>query len=243
MKLIAKLALPIIMIILPLQTLKAEGPVKNDIYNVGGMNIRLALPANYCFMDPSNPNDKLIIDGTKKSVAGQNEVLNVFVDCKELIAWRTGKQKYLNHFGNYQTPEKTKTTSYLGQEAAIVKGICDYFAKQGKKFTETIREESNKAIAKAWKDIKLNETRMLGTFHQDGTSCVAGMFQRLQTDDKSIKDQVSIFSVSVLKGRMIFTYLFAPNEETNVVGNLIGKIKTNHADNLNRNKAETKPAQ
>ena len=104
-----------------------------------------------------------------------------------------------------------------------------------------IQAESNKAIQKVWKDLKLNETRLLGTFHQDGTSCVAGMFQRLQTEDQSTKDQVSIFSVGIIKGRMIFTYLFAPNEETNVVGKLIDQIKKIHNANLNANKTENPP--
>ncbi len=205
--------------------------------NIAGKTVHLGLPDHSCPMDPKNPADKMLIDGVKTSIKGSNELLMQFADCEELKNWRTGKQKYLNNFGSYQTSAKLKSTDLTGQESATVKEICNIFKKQGATLLKNIQPEVNRRIKDGFKNIRMNELKMLGIVHEDPTICAAATFQRLRTDGNTLKDQVNVYSVTFLNGRIVFTYLYGPYGEEQMVPRLTKTITDlNNYNQLRNNK-------
>jgi len=208
-------------------------------FDIAGIKVKLGLPPEYCLLDPNNPSDKNIITGTEKSIAGRNEVLSVFGKCSELEAWRSGKKKYLDYVGSYQIEISTKSVNYAGKEAEAIKAVCDYFIKHSPGNMKEANDKTEKAIQEIWNKIKLNETKLIGAFHRDQTSCIAVFLQKLQTEDKSEKKQVSLFSVGIINGRMISSFLFGPNK-SGAITELVSSIKKLHKQNLVANKSAGK---
>ena len=196
--------------------LQAE-TVASKPYMIAGKPVVLALPKNYCVLDATHPSDKTLIDSVEKSVKGFNELLVQFADCQELKEWRSGKQKYLNNLGNYQTSLKFKKTDMTGREAATIKEICTLFKKQSETLMDDIKPEIDRRVKEGFKDVEINKMKMIGVVHEDPSVCVTAAFQRLKTENGSVKDQVNISGVSVLNGRLIFSYLYTPSGDEQVV--------------------------
>ena len=78
--------------------------------------------------------------------------------------------------------------------------------------------------------------KLIGIVHEDPTICAAATFQRLKTDDGSTKDQVNVYSVTILNGRILFTYLYAPYEG----GDNVSKLTKSITDLNNYNQINNK---
>ena len=193
-------------------------------YNIGGTVVKLAVPDNQCLLSDKNPSDKKILDGIRIGVRGQTELINSFAECTELKNWRRGTKQFLDHFGNYQTPVKTQGQNFTGLETQIIKSVCDIYKKQGNTLLDGLKADIDKRIEEGFANIKLNENKMLGVVKEASDICVVAVAQRLKTEGNTFKDQINVFSVSVLKGRIIFTYLFAPTKDISITNKLTKKI-------------------
>ncbi len=207
-------------LILGLVGLKAISPLRaentatisSQIVNkqIAGTKVSLALPSDHCLLDINHPADKMLIESVKISIKGKNELLVQFSNCQELTDWRSGKQKYLNNFGNYQVSLQLKNSDMTGQEPATIKEICRVFKKQGDTLLEGLKPDMDKRVKEGFKNVKINEMKSMGAVHQDETICISAIFQRLKTQDNTTKDQINLTAVSILNGRLIFSYLFMP---------------------------------
>ena len=223
-----------VFLLLSLPSLQAESVARKQ--NIAGKTVFLGLPEKTCPLSPKNPSDRLLIDGVKTSIKGSNELLMQFADCQELKDWRSGKQKYLNNFGSYQTSVRLKATDMTGREQATVAEICKVFKKQGAAMLQNMKPEIDKRLDDGFKNIKMNELKMLGIVHEDSNICAAATFQRFKTDDQSIKDQINVYSVTFLNGRIIFTYLYAPHGDPDIIPKLTQTITKLNDYNQLRNK-------
>ncbi len=194
----------------------AEQPFSKS-YSIAGQPVILSLPKGYCPMDESNLSDKRLIDAVKLSVKGANQVIMQYADCQELKDWRSGKQRFLNNFGSYQTSLRFINVNMKGREAATVKEICNVFKKQSKELMDKVKPDIDKRIENAFDNIKMNEMKLLGVSHEDSTVCITATFQRLQTENKTSKDQMNISAVNVLNGRLMFSYLYTPYKGEKVI--------------------------
>ncbi len=229
-----------IILVAPLMSSRAQAEqLFSKSYSVEGRAVNLSLPKSYCAMDEGNPNDKRLIDAVKLSVKGANEVLMQFADCQELKDWRSGKQKFLNNFGSYQTSLRFKKMNMKGREAATVKEICNVFKKQSQALVDKIKPDIDKRIENAFENVKMNEMKLLGVSHEDSTVCITATFQRLQTEKKTSKDQMNISAVNVLNGLLMFTYLYTPYAGEKVIEkNTKIMIDLNNVNQLKNNKIQ-----
>jgi len=204
--------------------------------DIVGKKVSLALPNGHCLLDKNHPADKMLIEGVKISIKGKNELLSQFANCQELKDWHSGKLKYLNNFGNYQISLKFKETDMTGQEPATIKEICEIFKKQGDTLIEGLKPDMNKRVQEGFKNVKINEMKSMGVMYQDTTICISGIFQRLKTQDNSIKDQINLTAISILNGRLIFSYLFIPHGDKTEIDQITKTmIKLNRLNQTNNN--------
>jgi len=224
----------------PLMTSTAQAEqLFSKSYSVEGRAVNLSLPKNYCAMEENHPSDKRLIDAVKLSVKGANEVLMQFADCQELKDWRSGKQKFLNNFGSYQTSLRFKKMNMKGREAATVKEICNVFKKQSQALVDKIKPDIDNRIENAFENVKMNEMKLLGVSHEDSTVCITATFQRLQTEKKTSKDQMNISAVNVLNGLLMFTYLYTPYAGEKVIEkNTKIMIDLNNVNQLKNNQIQ-----
>ncbi len=206
-------------------------PVATDI---GGKSINLLVPENMCKMNPAHPADKRMIDASAAGIKGKNELLLSAVECTELKNWRTGKQRFLDNFGSYQVSLKLKNVDLTAQKSAILHQVCDVFKKQGAKLLDTIRPDVNKRLQTSLENVQVNQVNMLGILHDTDEICAIATHQRIRTEDGTEKDQLSIYSITVVKGRMIYSYLFSPQGTKNL-NKLSNQILSLHEANQQAN--------
>lgn len=231
-----KLLMLFLLIYLPssLSTLHAqENSVNTRI--VAGKAVHLSLPKKYCPMTTKNASDKLLLDGLQVSIKGVSDLLLQFADCEELKNWRSGKRKFLNNLGNYLTPTALKAIDMQGREGATLKEICNLYKKQGAELLQSLSPEIKQRLKDGFNDIQINQMKLLGIVHEDENMCAAAAFQRLKTDDNTLKDQVSVFSATILNGRLVFSYLYSPNNDRTVVDKLTKRIRELNLWNQYRN--------
>lgn len=202
---------------------------------VGTKKIMLELPAGMCEMDPANPNDKRMIEASKASIRGNNELLMQFVDCKELKDWRSGTRRFLDNFGSYQVSLKLKDVDLTGQETAIVGQVCGVFKKQGAELLDTVKPAVNERLKSSFGNIRINEAKMLGIVKEEDNLCAIATLQRVKTEDDTVKDQLTVYSVSLVGGRMIYSYLFTQQGPDQLAG-LTRRITALHQANQAHNK-------
>ncbi len=220
--------------------LRAE-TVASKSFMISDKPVALVLPKNYCVLDEKQSSDKNLIDSVQKSVKDVNELLVLFADCQELKNWRSGKQKYLNNLGNYQTSLKFKKTDMTGREAETIKEICTLFKKRSETLMDDIKPEIDRRIKEGLKNVEINKMKMIGVIHEDASICVTAAFQRLKTESGTIKEQLNINGVNVLNGRLILSHLYTPYRDDQAVFDQLKALMLGlNKDNQHANKKPKK---
>ncbi len=207
----------------------------HNSFVVGGTTLNLATPENNCSLNPQIPADNHMLNAVKNSIKGNTELVLQFADCQELKNWRTRKQKYLDTFGSYQSSLKLQNLDLTGKEAESIKSICDVYKKQGGTMLKNMEKDINKRVQDSFKNVKMNKIQLLGVVKENEEICAVATFQRLKTADGSTKDQINVYSITILKGKLIFSYLFAPNT-VDVVDQLTDQIVALNKFNQQLNK-------
>lgn len=207
----------------------------HNSFVVGGTTIKLGTPVDNCSLNPQIPADNHMLNAVKNSIKGNTELVLQFADCQELKNWRSRKKKYLDTFGSYQSSLKLKNLDLTGQEAVSIKSICEVYKKQGENILKDMETDINKRVEDSFKNVQMNKIQLLGVVKENDEICAVATFQRLKTEDGSTKDQINVYSITILKGKLIFSYLFAPNS-VDVVDQLTAQIVALNQFNQQLNK-------
>ncbi len=199
-------------------------------YNIGGKAVMLAIPPSYCLMDNNNPADKMALSALTKSLAGRNELIAQYTNCKELTNWRAGTQSDLSHKGAYQVSTKLKGVDLTGKEVATVNNICKFISSKSPDFASEAE-----ALETSFEQIPLNQGKKLGISLNEDNLCVAASVLRLEDSKKNINGQISLYATSVINGRLLYTYLYAPGYKINEIMQLTEEIRQIHHLNVKAN--------
>ena len=220
-------------ICIPPQIAQAKSQ-KNNTVSIGGTPLTLAVPENFCALNPKHPLDKQVLDSVKTMIKGRNELLLHFADCKELDDWHNGKLKYLQNYGSYQSSLRLQKVDLKGKETETLKAVCKVFKKQAKEIFKDVKKEANERASQSFENLKLNEIKPLGVIHEDPQMCAAAVFQKIAVDN-DVEEQYSAYSMTFHKGKMLFSYFYAPPAKNSVIKDLTGKLKKLHAKNVKLN--------
>lgn len=220
---------------------RAEPNTSFQTYNISGQEIKLLTPETYCLLDQSNPADKMALTSLAKSLEGRNDVIAQFGNCNELKQWRDGNAQTFDHKGSYQVSSKLKSVDLTGKEQETVHNICSFLAAKGDPYSENIKH-----LEQGFKAIAPNQGKRLGIIHEDKNLCVAASVLRSeQLDDPSAgktmltpKVQISLYATSIIRGRLIYSYLYAPGKNIEDLNSLNKQIIQNHQLNQAANKTE-----
>ena len=176
---------------------------------VGTKKISLTLPLGYCFVDGARPVDVHFTNTTRGMFAGLNlHLLDILVDCGELAKWRERKIPDLDNLGQYITP-----VAMLGKDLPITRAqfsssICAKMRRQAKqKMVKTMTDAMKKA-EKFFEGVKASGQKFLGVLHEDIDACYAGMLSTLKTQAGALKKVVGVFSMTLVKGKMVQLNLY-----------------------------------
>jgi hypothetical protein len=201
--------------------------------NIGGASIALPPPRGFCELSASEPSDKRMIttltDLLEKS---GNKLLGMSADCQQLRDWRSNKRQLLDDYAQYQTA----IGSMDKPPSETVAQTCSTLRQEGNKILENQLPDIKTRVESTLTKIKIGETSFLGVLAEDANACYAGLVQKIRTEANTDKTQITVFAVSIIKNKSVFSYRFAVYQNAQTADVVLGKIKADVAALLSANK-------
>jgi hypothetical protein len=199
-------------------------PVLAKDATVGATSLTLPPPSGACELDATKPSDARML----KAVEGMlgptgNRLLAMSVDCTELADWRAGTRKLLDHIAQYQTLIAWQDGPLPGTPEATIKEACDQMRAQGDKLVTDMEPDVKARAEQVLKTVKINEMKFLGVVGEDPNVCYAAMLQKFGTEVGTDKTQATVFATTIVKGKLVYFYLFAPYVSGDTVTDLLAQ--------------------
>jgi hypothetical protein len=200
---------------------------------IGAASLNLPAPTGYCDLTEQQPSDARMIKVVGDLLAGRNELLAMSADCRQLQNWRAGTQPLLDDYAQYQTLIAAKDANL--SRADTVKRSCAQIRAEGEKMVAGGTQEVNKRLEAVLKDIKINESRLVGVLAEDADACYFALLQKMKTEAGAEKTQVIMTAVTIIKGKILYYYLYSPYKDAGTVDTALTRHKTNVAAVLKAN--------
>lgn len=188
---------------------------------IGGEPVQLVLPAGMCRIDLSNPSDAVYIEAIESGLAGTNKLLGAFAECDQLADWRDSKKMFLE-YGYYQTP-----VGMLDSVATpeMVAEVCRELRTQGEKMLDDLKDDLTQRTERALKGLQVDELRSLGVVGEDEKACYSAALRNQHAESAQQKLQDLVFAITVLKGKLLFLYLYTPHAGDGTIPALLDRIR------------------
>jgi hypothetical protein len=196
--------------------------------NVGGTSLKLIPPAGYCDLDESHAADGRLITAIGNLVrGGGNELLAMSANCGQLSDWRSGKRPLLDDIAQYQAPVALMRQTLPAEQ--VIGQNCATLRKEGEKLLSGSLPDIKSRVEKTLEQVKISDSSFMGVLAEDATACYAAVLQKMKTEIGTDKTQVGLFAITVVKGKVVFYYLFSPFVGTETVSTMLTMHKANVA--------------
>jgi hypothetical protein len=193
---------------------------------LGDKTVVTVAPGGQCEMT-----DTLLYTQTKSMVeAAHQNLLAMYVDCRQEVDWRAKKIKYINQKSSYQAMQ-----DYTGSPDNIVAKACQDTRDQGTKYAAD-------NVAKAKQDLrnitkqKYDRTVFIGVLDETPDACFVGLVQKFSLIDGSPIVQLTVYAILQMYNQPVFFYMFAPYTGDTSLKPLLAQHKSNVAAFLAANK-------
>jgi hypothetical protein len=82
-------------------------------------------------------------------------------------------------------------------------------------------------IEEALRRVKVNETTFVGVLAEDSTACYTALLQKLKTETGAEKAQTAVNAITVVKGKVVYFYLFSLYTGRDSIDAALAKQKVN----------------
>jgi hypothetical protein len=188
---------------------------------IGSAPVQLVLPAGMCQIEPSNRADAAYVEAIESGLAGTNKLLAAFAECGQLSDWRSSKKMFLE-YGYYQVP-----LGMLDSVATpeMVAEVCRELRSQGEKMLDDLKVDLTQRAERALKGLRVNELRSLGVVGEDSSACYSAALRNLEAESAQEKLQDMVFATTVLKGKLLFLYVYAPHRDERTIPHLLDRVR------------------
>jgi hypothetical protein len=194
--------------------------------NIGGVAVTLPPPGGFCELNTSNASDRHMLTtlGGLLEKSG-NKLLAMSADCRQLSEWHTGKRKLLDDYAQYQT----QIAGMDQPPSETIAETCTTLRNEGNKILANQLPDIKARVESTLSKIKLNETSFLGVLGEDENACYAGLIQKIHTEADTDKTQITIFAISIVNNRSVFSYRFAVYRNSQTIDATLRKLKVDIA--------------
>lgn len=199
---------------------------------LGEVKLELEPPGGHCFLDEAQPSDARLQGMLHAIFRGDLRMLSAFADCAQLKSWRTGKRKTLGDYGQFLVPLEFLDKKLEGDAKPYIDTICTIMRETGGELMAKSEGEVKKRFEEVLKGAQMNEVRFLGVVGQDDNSCYFGLIQNIITEHGDPKTQVDVSTIAFIKGKMIYSNLYAVHEGDETLTELYERQKTNVERNV-----------
>jgi hypothetical protein len=189
---------------------------------LGTTKLSLPAPAGQCELHASNPQDAPLLSTLKRmTVRNTYRILATFADCNQLKSWRSD-QRGFEIFSQYQTLQKMVDKEYPPTRDILEKE-CAFMKDQTAATVKKMPKDINQRARKLSEVLQLNQGASLGMVAQDKKACYTLTLGKGEDRVGLEKTQIALMSLSIIKGKIIYFYLFAPYNTSMDVQNLLSK--------------------
>jgi hypothetical protein len=205
-----------------------SGAVAAADAKIGDVPLRLPQPAGYCELDPVLASDAPLIGRLHTTMTKTgNRLLVISADCGELRDWRNGKRQDLDHMAQYQTIIELENEPLPSTPEQMIKNYCANMNTLGSQSTGATAQDAQERAELASKLLRLNEIRFLGVVAEDPFVCYAATLQKFKIDTHDPTTQLAIIATTLLRGKVVQFYLFAPYAGQKSITQLMTQQRTN----------------
>jgi hypothetical protein len=195
---------------------------------IGTVSISLPPPAGYCELDGAQASDARMLNSINALLgASGNRLIVASADCKQLKDWRAGKRPLIDNLAQYQTLVSLEGAPLPSAPEAAIKDLCDQMRAQADQLMSDVADNIKERAEQAAEHIKFDEMQFLGVVAQEPLVCYAALLQKFKTETGADKAQVTVFGTTVIKGKIVYAYLYAPYVNPDSVTLLLAKQKAN----------------
>jgi len=193
---------------------------------LGAVALNLPAPPGYCELTEDQPSDANMITtiGTMLEKGG-NRLLVISAECRQLDDWRAGRRPLLANYAQYQTRMALENSNLPASPTEVIKGTCAQMRAKGESFTTSITPDVQKRFDEVMKTVKINEMKFLGVLSEDANACYAALMQRIRAQSGTDIAQAVVFATTIVKGKLVYYYLFAPYVSGQSVTDLLTQLK------------------
>jgi hypothetical protein len=193
---------------------------------VGTISLTLPPPTDYCELDATQASDARMLKAIEGMLAPTNNRLLVMsADCTQLTDWRAGKRPLLDNMAQYQTLIPWENGPLPKTPEAVIKDACNQMRSQGEQMVTNMTPDVKARAEQVLKTVKINEMKFMGVVGEEPNACYAAMLQKFHTEVGTDKTQVTVFSSTIVKSKLVYFYLFAPYVSGDSVTNLLAQQK------------------
>jgi hypothetical protein len=195
---------------------------------IGTVTINLPPPAGYCELDGAQASDARMLRSINDMLgASGNRLVAASADCKQLKEWRAGKRPLIDNMAQYQTLVSLESAPLPAPPELAIKELCNQMRAQADQLMADVADNLKERAEQAMEHIKFDEMQFLGVVAQEPLVCYAAILQKFKTETGADKAQVTVIGTTVIKGKIVYAYLYAPYVNPDSVTLLLAKHKGN----------------
>ncbi|MCZ4282824.1 hypothetical protein O4H49_18715 [Kiloniella laminariae] len=194
-----------------------------EAFNIGGKEVAIAAPDDYCFLDKKYPGDARLLSILSQANPA-NEIITMITPCQGLKKWRAGEQDTLDDLMSVQVMRSTIQQDFTATEKNTIQGICQGMNIYPKEHMEQLMTQATDSV-EAGSQIKVNNNEFLGVVEQDQTTCYVGVLQNLIDEFGKPAITATVGAPQVLKGKLFFQYISADFENEQTFSQLVNRLQ------------------
>jgi hypothetical protein len=200
---------------------------------IGGESINLPPPAGFCELKDSEPAYMAIGQVLAKSGL---RLLGMSADCEQLADWHSQKRQLLDDYVQYQASISPTDTSLSAAPAETIKQVCAQRRTQGDNIVSSVLPDVKSHIEQLFARIRINESAFVGVLAEEPTACYWAIIQKMRTDYGTDKTQAILSADTILRGKYVYVHRYGVYLSSDVIGDLLAKLKANVAALLAANR-------
>lgn len=197
---------PSSLLALTLLALAPALPAAADPVDLYGRQVEFLLPAGYCFLDESNPDEKVLVDAIVQSNQGSNDLIAYVAPCNDLVAYRVGAIAVLTEYaivfvplvdGSFQ-PSPVARAESLPQIASSMPAL-----------DEAALQELERQASENPHGVTLSGSQFLGLIGQDGNAVYAGMLSNV-SDGTTTSAVAGVLAITQVRDIVLTFNVYRP---------------------------------
>ena len=195
---------------------------EEEIAEIGGTTVGFVAPDGWCTLEPGKISDARVIGVLQEGIKRVgNTFVVAFADCGELELWRSGRQRTLDNYGVVAYNNALREFVHPGTDASFVQELREAMDNAGQEYIDDLVERGAQLMEDVLPMAKLGTPTNLGTIGEDEISVYQGGIMPLETELGDPKVSVYSNASTLLRKKMVFTYLFTVHDDDRTLSRLL----------------------